>query len=74
MARCSGAKFALIGFMDSLRIENIGNGLRVVNVCPGYVPRATTPPAAPNPRPMRATRDLITRWCHWWRLNRCTAL
>ena len=32
---CSGAKFALIGFMDSLRIENVDNGLQVVNVCPG---------------------------------------
>ena len=33
----SGAKHALIGFMDCLRAEIAGEGIRVVNVCPGFV-------------------------------------
>ena len=33
----SGAKHALIGFMDCLRTEVFDDGVRVVNVCPGFV-------------------------------------
>lgn len=33
----SAAKHALIGFMDSLRAEVAPYGIRVVNVCPGFV-------------------------------------
>ncbi len=33
----SGAKHALIGFMDCLRAETQHLGIRVVNICPGFV-------------------------------------
>lgn len=33
----SGAKHALIGFMDCLRAEVAKDGIKVVNVCPGWV-------------------------------------
>jgi len=32
----SASKFAMNGFMDSLRIENLKNGLHVGVICPGY--------------------------------------
>lgn len=33
----AGAKHALIGFMDCLRAEIADKGVRIVNVCPGFV-------------------------------------
>lgn len=33
----AGAKHALIGFMDCLRAEVASQGVRVINVCPGWV-------------------------------------
>ena len=33
----SGAKHALIGFMDCLRAEVVHDGIDVINICPGFV-------------------------------------
>lgn len=33
----AGAKHALIGYMDCLRAEVMSQGIRVINVCPGWV-------------------------------------
>ena len=43
------SKAALISYLESLRVELYGSGLRVVTVCPGYVRTAMT---AANPYPM----------------------
>lgn len=37
MSGYAASKHALIGFMDCLRAEEAGNGLKVLNVCPGFV-------------------------------------
>lgn len=37
MSGYSASKHALIGYMDCLRAEESGNGLKVLNVCPGFV-------------------------------------
>ncbi|WP_341501222.1 SDR family oxidoreductase [Gallaecimonas sp. GXIMD4217] len=33
----SGAKFAVLGFMDCLRAEVSGQGIQVLSICPGFV-------------------------------------
>jgi len=45
----SGSKAAAIAYLESLRVELRGSGLRVVTVCPGYV---ATPMTARNPYQM----------------------
>jgi len=37
MAGYSASKHALIGYMDSLRAEESRHGLKVLNICPGFV-------------------------------------
>jgi len=48
----SGAKFAVIGFMDALRMETFDRGIVVTNVCPGCVTlgkgRAIAPQCLPR--------------------------
>lgn len=45
----SASKAALISYMESLRVELRGSGMRVVTICPGYI---KTPMTAINPYPM----------------------
>lgn len=45
----SASKAAAIAYLESLRVELRGSGIRVVTVCPGYV---ATPMTAENPYPM----------------------
>ncbi|MBU0622125.1 MAG: SDR family oxidoreductase [Gammaproteobacteria bacterium] len=45
----SASKAALISYMESLRVEMHGSGVRVVTVCPGYI---RTPMTDINPYPM----------------------
>ncbi len=45
----SASKAALISYMESLRVELHGSGVRVVTICPGYI---KTPMTAINPYPM----------------------
>ena len=45
----SASKAALISYLESLRVELRGSGVRVVTVCPGYV---KTPMTETNPYPM----------------------
>jgi NAD(P)-dependent dehydrogenase (short-subunit alcohol dehydrogenase family) len=45
----SASKAALISYMESLRVELHGSGVRVVTVCPGYI---KTPMTDINPYPM----------------------
>lgn len=45
----SASKAALISYMESLRVELHGSGIRVVTICPGYI---KTPMTAINPYPM----------------------
>lgn len=45
----SASKAAVITYMESLRIELYGSGVRVVTICPGYI---KTPMTAVNPYPM----------------------
>ena len=45
----SASKAALISYMESLRVELHGSGMRVVTICPGYI---KTPMTAINPYPM----------------------
>lgn len=45
----SASKAALISYMESLRVELRGSGVRVVTICPGYI---KTPMTAINPYPM----------------------
>jgi NAD(P)-dependent dehydrogenase (short-subunit alcohol dehydrogenase family) len=42
----SASKAALISYMESLRVELRGSGVRVVTICPGYI---KTPMTAINP-------------------------
>lgn len=45
----SASKAALISYMESLRVELRGSGVRAVTICPGYI---KTPMTAKNPYPM----------------------
>jgi hypothetical protein len=45
----SASKAALISYLESLRVELHGSGIRVVTICPGYI---KTPLTAINPYPM----------------------
>ncbi|MBI3902202.1 MAG: SDR family oxidoreductase [Nitrosomonadales bacterium] len=45
----SASKAALIAYLESLRVELYGSGVRVVTLCPGYI---KTPLTAINPYPM----------------------
>ena len=45
----SASKAALISYMESLRVELRGSGMRVVTICPGYIKTSMT---AINPYPM----------------------
>jgi len=45
----SASKAALISYLESLRIEMHGSGVRVVTICPGYI---RTPMTDINPYPM----------------------
>ena len=43
------SKAAAISYLESLRVELHGSGVRVLTVCPGYI---ATPMTADNPYPM----------------------
>ena len=45
----SASKAAAISYLESLRVELHGSGVRVLTVCPGYI---ATPMTADNPYPM----------------------
>ncbi|HEX5362632.1 MAG TPA: SDR family oxidoreductase [Gallionella sp.] len=45
----SASKAAAISYLESLRVELRGSGVRVVTICPGYI---KTPMTAVNPYPM----------------------
>lgn len=45
----SASKAAVISYLESLRVELHGNGVKVVTLCPGYI---KTPMTALNPYPM----------------------
>ncbi len=45
----SASKAALISYMESLRVELRGSGMRAVTICPGYI---KTPMTTINPYPM----------------------
>ena len=45
----SASKAAAIRYLESLRVELRGTGVRVATVCPGYI---ATPMTAKNPYPM----------------------
>ena len=45
----SASKAALISYLESLRVELHGSGIRVVTICPGYI---KTPMTHINPYPM----------------------
>lgn len=45
----SASKAAVISYLESLRVELHGSGVRVVTICPGYI---RTPMTASNPYPM----------------------
>ena len=45
----SASKAAAISYLESLRVELYGSGVRVVTICPGYI---KTPMTAVNPYPM----------------------
>ena len=48
-AAYSASKAAAISYLESLRVELSGSGVRVVTICPGYI---ATPMTAKNPYPM----------------------
>ncbi len=48
-AAYSASKAAAISYLESLRVELSGSGLRVVTICPGYI---ETPMTVKNPYPM----------------------
>jgi short-subunit dehydrogenase len=48
-AAYSASKAAAISYLESLRVELAGSGVRVVTICPGYI---ETPMTANNPYPM----------------------
>ena len=37
MAGYSASKHAIVGYMDCLRAEETANGIKVLNICPGFV-------------------------------------
>jgi len=45
----SASKAAAISYLESLRVELYGSGIKVVTICPGYI---RTPMTAANPYPM----------------------
>ena len=45
----SASKAAVISYLESLRVELRGSGVRVITICPGYI---QTPMTAVNPYPM----------------------
>jgi len=45
----SASKAAVISYLESLRVELRGSGVKVVTICPGYI---KTPMTAINPYPM----------------------
>jgi NAD(P)-dependent dehydrogenase (short-subunit alcohol dehydrogenase family) len=45
----SASKAAVISYLESLRVELCGSGVKVVTICPGYI---KTPMTAINPYPM----------------------
>lgn len=45
----SASKAALISYLESLRVELHGSGIKVITICPGYI---KTPMTALNPYPM----------------------
>ena len=49
MKAYSASKAALISYLESLRVELYGSGVRVITICPGYI---KTPMTAINPDPM----------------------
>jgi short-subunit dehydrogenase len=57
------SKAAVIGYLESLRLELRGSGLRVVTLAPGYV---RTPMTAPNryPMPFLIDADTFARRAH----------
>jgi short-subunit dehydrogenase len=48
-AAYSASKAAAISYLESLRVELRGSGVKVVTICPGYI---ATPMTARNPYPM----------------------
>jgi len=48
-AAYSASKAAAIAYLESLRVELTGSGVKVITICPGYV---ATPMTAENPYPM----------------------
>ena len=48
-AAYSASKAAVISYLESMRVEMAGSGMRVVTICPGYI---ETPMTAKNPYPM----------------------
>jgi short-subunit dehydrogenase len=48
-AAYSASKAAAISYLESLRVELRGSGIKVVTICPGYI---ATPMTARNPYPM----------------------
>jgi hypothetical protein len=48
-AAYSASKAAAIAYLESLRVELRGGGIKVITICPGYV---VTPMTAKNPYPM----------------------
>ena len=51
----SASKAAVISYLESLRVELNGSGIKVVTICPGYI---RTPMTADNPYPMPFILDV----------------
>jgi len=51
----SASKAAAISYLESLRVELHGSGIKVVTICPGYI---RTPMTAANPYPMPFILDV----------------
>lgn len=51
----SASKAALISYLESLRVELRGSGIKVITLCPGYI---KTPMTAVNPYPMPFILDV----------------
>jgi len=65
----SGAKHALLGFFDALRAETKKSGLRITNVCPGYVStpfavNALNPSGGPQGKKEHRTCVSVERLVH----------
>jgi short-subunit dehydrogenase len=59
-AAYSSSKAAAISYLESLRVELSGSGVRVVTICPGYI---ETPMTAQNPYPMPFIMSAETAAC-----------